>query len=123
MLKPLRSDEFGLLVKYLVWISKKFNETHGLPADDNSVYMNWIDLLSKVPFSFQSYSNVIKSSFRMNLRFLAHVRVLCFLSFVIVIGLYQMNIISWTSTSVISGLLLSLFWYGRFTGVLPWQYY
>ena len=39
--KPLRSDELHVLVKYLVYISKRLNGSYNLPKDSKTVHYTW----------------------------------------------------------------------------------
>jgi hypothetical protein len=73
---------------------------------------------------FHSYLTVIKSSFRMNLRFLAHVRSLCFILFLLLLVSYSLlHILSRISFLTSAAMIFALFWYGKFTGIFPWQSY
>mmetsp|Transcript_14584 Transcript_14584/g.21982 ORF Transcript_14584/g.21982 Transcript_14584/m.21982 type:complete len:924 (-) Transcript_14584:68-2839(-) len=123
MTRPLRSDEFDILARLLVYWSKQINSKYNLPSDPSSVTKSWVQILRETKFGLRTYTHMVSSAFRVNLRFMAHIRCLSIGLFLLTVVIHKLHWIDDVYFYVIIATLLFAFSRGTFTGLLPWRSY
>lgn len=118
--RPLTSKEWRLIARALISLSKHLNSRLNLPLDDSSRTRTWIDVYFRCIADVGSALSVLRSTFRLNLRVLADVRVVFCLFLATSLLLLRWALIGpWTSLLAtiaflwISVLKLNSFFYLR----------